>query len=399
MTGPSARIAIVGGGLGGLLAAVLLQQQGVREVVLFEARERLGGRILTAGADGALADPTRVATDRFDLGPSWFWPAAQPQLDQFVDALGLPRVAQFEDGDVMVERAGTQAPVRVRAQPDGAGSVRLAGGMASLVAALSARLEPGCVRTGEAVRRIRRVDGQVVLEVESVAGRTGRTGGTGGTGAIGAIGAIGETGEAGTWRAEQVLLALPPRLAERSIGFDPPLPPELARRWRDTPTWMAPHAKYVAVYDTPFWQGEGLSGAARSGRGPMAEIHDASVPGGPAALFGFVGVSATVRRGVPEDVLRTHCRAQLARLFGERAATPLADVLKDWALDPFTATAEDAESGGQHAAAPPRAAHEGAWAGRLAGIGSEWSPAFPGYLAGAVDAAIEGVREAVARLD
>jgi hypothetical protein len=24
---------------------------------------------------------------------------------------------------------------------------------------------------------------------------------------------------------------------------------------------------------------------------------------------------------VPEDVLRTHCRAQLARLFGERAAT------------------------------------------------------------------------------
>jgi monoamine oxidase len=375
MTDTPLRIAIVGGGLAGLLAAVLLQQQGVRGVVLFEARERLGGRILTAGADGAIADPTLAATDRFDLGPSWFWPAVQPQLEQLVDALGLPRVAQFEDGDVMVERAGTQAPVRMRAQADGAGSVRLAGGIASLVAALSARLEPRCLRAGEVVRGLRRVDGHVEIEVESTGG------------------------EASTWRAEQVLLALPPRLAERSIGFDPPLPPELARRWRDTPTWMAPHAKYVAVYDTPFWRDEGLSGAARSGRGPMAEIHDASVPGGPAALFGFVGVPATVRRGVPEDVLRTHCRAQLARLFGERAATPLADVLKDWALDPFTATAEDAESGGQHAAAPPKAAQDGPWAGTLAGIGSEWSRDFPGYLAGAVDAATEGVRAAVARLD
>jgi monoamine oxidase len=373
-SGTPLRIAIVGGGLAGLLAAVLLQQQGVRDVVLFEARDRLGGRILTAGADGAFADPTLAATDRFDLGPSWFWPAMQPQLDQLVDALGLQRVAQFEDGDVMVERAGTQPPVRVRAQADGAGSVRLAGGIASLVAALSARLDAGCVRTGEVVRRLRRIDDQVALEVETA------------------------SGEVRVWHAEQVLLALPPRLAERSITFDPPLPPELSRRWRDTPTWMAPHAKYVAVYDTPFWRDEGLSGAARSGRGPMAEIHDASVPGGPAALFGFVGVPATVRRGVPEDVLRTHCRAQLARLFGERAATPRADVLKDWALDPFTATAEDAESGGQHAAAPPKAAHEGAWAGKLAGIGSEWSRDYPGYLAGAVDAAIEGVGEVVARL-
>ena len=131
---------------------------------------------------------------------------------------------------------------------------------------------------------------------------------------------------------------------------------------------MAPYAKYVAIYDTPFWRDEGLCGGARSGRGPMGEIHDASVPGGPAALFGFLGVPAAVRRGVTEDELRTHCRAQLGRLFGERAA------------------------------APPKGADEGAWAGRLAGIGSEWSRDFPGYLAGAAQAAIEGVREAVARL-
>jgi cation diffusion facilitator CzcD-associated flavoprotein CzcO len=42
MTTPHARIAIVGGGLAGLVAAWRLQQQGVREVVLFEAHTTLG---------------------------------------------------------------------------------------------------------------------------------------------------------------------------------------------------------------------------------------------------------------------------------------------------------------------------------------------------------------------
>ena len=59
---------------------------------------------------------------------------------------------------------------------------------------------------------------------------------------------------------------------------------------------MAPHAKYVAVFDTPFWREAGLSGAGRSGRGPMTEIHDASLPGQAAALFGFLGVPPDVRK-------------------------------------------------------------------------------------------------------
>jgi monoamine oxidase len=35
---------------------------------------------------------------------------------------------------------------------------------------------------------------------------------------------------------------------------------------------------------------------------------------------------------------------------------------------------------------PRRSSRPRALAGRLAGIGSEWSPQFPGYLAGAVEA-------------
>ena len=145
--------------------------------------------------------------------------------------------------------------------------------------------------------------------------------------------------------------------------------------------------KYVAIYDAPFWREQGLSGEARSACGPLGEIHDASIPGGSAALFGFFGVPATARKGVPEVELRGLCRAQLVRLFGPLAATHSMDVIQDWALEPYTATTADLDSAGQHVEAPPSMAASGPWCGRLTGIASEWSPQFPGYVAGAVEAA------------
>jgi len=372
MTSFNARIAIIGGGLSGLVAAMRLAQQGVREVVLFEARDALGGRILSVDVGGSQVDATEPALDRFDLGPTWFWPALQPQLERLVGELGLKCFDQFEDGDLLVERSAQQAPQRMHGYTSEPPSMRLVGGTGALVAALRGRLDPRSVLTGQTVCRLQRNASHVELTVEDSAGT------------------------AATWRVQQVLLSLPPRLAEARLRFDPPLPPELARRWRATPTWMAPHAKYVAVYGAPFWRDQGLSGAARSGVGPMGEIHDVSMPGGHAALFGFVGVPAHVRRQVPNEVLRSHCRAQLGRLFGERAAAPVADALKDWATDPLTATDQDQDAGGHLAEAPPRSADSGPWHGRLIGIGSEWSPEFSGYLAGAVDAAERGVKQCLA---
>ena len=91
-------------------------------------------------------------------------------------------------------------------------------------------------------------------------------------------------------------------------------------------------------------------------------------------------------------MLRQHCRAQLARLFGPAAAHPVADALKDWTQDPLTATVQDQSSTGHHAAAPAAFTSEGVWAERIVGIGSEWSPHYPGYLAGALDATHRGLQ-------
>ena len=357
----SVRIAIVGGGLSGLYAAYRLEQQGFTDYVLLESRDIFGGRVLSVGAGGD-------QRQRYDLGPTWFWPDLQPGLDRLVRELGLACFRQHEAGDMMVERARGEPAFRTRGYVNAPASMRLADGMQALTDALRARLAPSRLIAGKSVRRLHRLDAHVELDSEDAAG------------------------ERTAWRAGHVLLAAPPRLVERTIGFMPALPAALASQWRAAATWMAPHAKYVALYDTPFWREAGLSGEARSAAGPLGEIHDASVPGGGGALFGFFAIPASIRASVPGKVLRAHCRAQLARLFGPQAARPTADFIKDWALDPYTASAADLEGVADHAAAPEAATGAAPWAGRVTGIGSEWSPQFPGYLAGAIDATDRGLQ-------
>lgn len=372
----TARVAIVGGGLAGLYAAYLLEQKGCHDYAVLEARDVLGGRISSipvaarsSPADGAAS----VAHNRFDVGPTWFWPDIQPQLDRLVRELGLERFSQHETGDAMFERPGDESTVRTRGYTNSPASMRLVGGMAALTDALRSHIADARIFRGHTVRRIRKLD---VIEVDTVD----------------------EAGQPMTWRVDHVLLAAPPRLVERTIEFAPALPEALARRWRATGTWMAPHAKYVAVYETAFWREQGLSGEARSARGPMAEIHDASMPGGSFGLFGFIGIPARARGDMPQDLLKLNCRAQLVRMFGPKAAAPQAECIKDWAFDRYTATAADIADGRGHDAAPPAGTGSGPWAGCLTGIGSEWSPRFPGYLAGAIEAADIGVQALLDRM-
>ncbi|WP_350561838.1 FAD-dependent oxidoreductase [Psychrobacter sp. CAL346-MNA-CIBAN-0220] len=367
-------VAIVGGGLSGLYAAFLLEQKGI-DYILLEARDTLGGRIIAAkhakkqSSEPSNSDTTEMAvTDSFDLGPSWFWPDYQQQLSHLINELQLESFAQFEEGDMMVERAPNEAPIRTQGYKSSPPSMRLTGGMAALIDALYCRLDKKRVHTGQIVRRLNNRGQYIELASKD------------------------SSGQVTTWQAQHVLLALPPRLAEASIEFTPALPLDLSKQWRETATWMAPHAKYFAIYDRPFWREQDLSGAARSALGPLNEIHDASIMGSSGALFGFLGVPAQVRQSVSEDLLKAHCRAQLVRLFGTQADSPQAEYLKDWAQDPFTATTADADSDGQHGSAPTAKAASGVWKDCLTGIGSEWSLQFSGYTAGAIEAASFGVQ-------
>lgn len=361
-------VAIVGGGLSGLYAATLLEQHGIHSYRVLEARAAFGGRILSLPDNG---DASSDSAARYDLGATWFWPELQPVMQSLLDELGLAAFRQHEDGDLLVQRSRSQPVNRVAGVASSPPGWRLAGGMAALTDALRHRLPARKLCACQRVIHLTCADDGIDVCIED------------------------SQGQSSMLRAAQVLLALPPRLAIGTLGFTPALPQALAAAWQQCATWMAPHAKYLAVYERPFWREQGLSGEARSAVGPMAEVHDASPQAGAGALFGFIGIPAHVRRNIPEAVFLAACRAQLVGLFGQGAAAPTAEFLKDWSGEVFTAVAADQQPAAHQAASIAISAASGDWSERLIGIGSEWSPLYSGYAAGALDAAQRGVRQLV----
>lgn len=355
-----ARIAIIGAGVAGLRVACLLEAAGV-DYVLIEARDSIGGRIMTVDEQGAPTD------DGFDLGPSWFWPQTQPDIGRLVDELGLPSFLQHSEGDVVFERMSREPSHRFRATAQEPQSRRLLGGSASLIRALEAGLPQERIRLGTKVIGAGLCDGLVTLTLQGPEGETSLV-------------------------VDRVVAALPPRLLEAQVRFVPAQPSENVARWRATPTWMAPHAKFFAFYDRPFWRADGLSGTAQSMVGPMVEMHDATTASGAAALMGFIGVPAEQRAARGEADLTTACVAQLARIFGANALRPRATLIKDWSADTLTATDADRFAGG-YIPVCDQPWVSGAWQDHLLLAGSETSPVEPGYLAGAVVAAERAARQ------
>ena len=115
------------------------------------------------GTVAGLSDPS----NRFDLGPSWFWPDFQQQLDSLVADLGLERFEQPVQGDTLIERIPEERPARTQGYSMSPSSVRLLGGMAALVDALAAKVNPDNVRMGQAVHRIHACEQHLQIESES----------------------------------------------------------------------------------------------------------------------------------------------------------------------------------------------------------------------------------------
>ena len=360
------KVAILGGGLAGLHAARLLHSAGV-DFQLLEARERLGGRILTSDETGSVAD------GGLDLGPSWFWPEMQPSIGALVDELGLAGFAQNSEGDVIFERTDRETPQRYPGMRQVPESMRLTGGTGSLVTAIAKGIPGDSLQLGARVTHMALGDGEVTVTISRADGSNH------------------------SLAAEQAIAAIPPRLLEATVSFTPAMESAVARRWRETATWMAPHAKFFALYDRPFWREVGLSGTAQSMVGPLVEIHDATTASGTAALFGFLGVDANQRASVGEERLVQGCVEQLGRLFGPQALHPRATLFKDWAADALTATPDDKDAG-MHPVPQSGTWVTGPWRHRLSLAGSETSMTDPGYLAGAVDAGRRAVAETLGRL-
>ncbi len=132
--------------------------------------------------------------------------------------------------------------------------------------------------------------------------------------------------------SRRVVVSVPPALAVR-IRYAPPLPPLRDQLSQKVP--MGYVIKCMAVYDQPFWRGAGLSGFAFDPGAPILEVHDNSPHDASCGvLVGF----AEGRQGrllgqlSPED-RRTAAIGAFAKFFGAKAARPIEFVEKDWAAD------------------------------------------------------------------
>ncbi|WP_300033119.1 FAD-dependent oxidoreductase [uncultured Roseobacter sp.] len=336
---------IVGGGLAGLSLADRLERAG-HDWLLVERAAHTGGRIRTRRFGGVPVD----------LGPAWIWPG-QPRSAALAARLGLDVFAQYSTGTGLFQRSGGQVQKGFGAGSM-QGSLRLSGGMQGLTDGLT-----------EALPEARILKGCPVLHL-----------------ARAAQGIVADTADKQI-TAQRVVMALPPRIAAQDIIFAPALPEPMQRTMAAVPTWMAGHAKIVAVCERAWWREAGLSGDAISQRGPMVEIHDASPADGSGfALFGFVGVPAAARAEHQAEILHL-AQEQLVALFGPQMAKGVTLHMEDWAQNPHVATAADHIPPAQHPAYGTPHELRDVWDGRMIFASSEMGEDFGGFLEGALEAA------------
>jgi monoamine oxidase len=348
-------IAIVGGGLTGLSLAKTLEQIGF-DCRLFEARDRLGGRILSR--------PCKVSAIPVDLGPAWFWP--QTAIVELVAELGLSTFPQRADGTVWVLTDPNQQPQKLENQMLQAGAQRIAGGMARLADALAASLPEDRVVLSSALTGLQDKGTHVEMIFRTPSGEMLQT-------------------------VRHIALAMPPRLIEEHILFSPALPNTVERALLNRPTWMAQQAKAVVTYGNlaDFRASVGSRNAfVHHEQAVLREVFDASsTVEGEAALGGFVALPAAERVRFRVG-LETLISSQLVQLFGPALEAGTLHY-QDWATERFTRSSLDRrEDAPVHSHEGDPHLRAGLWDGTLWFAGTEFAEQHAGHLEGAlIDAA------------
>ncbi len=347
-----AYVIVIGAGISGLATANLLRDAG-HKVLVLEARDQPGGRVRSVrdGERGGYLG---------DLGPTWMWPDVQPIIVSWLSRLELDVVEQFDTGHAVLEYEENSVPVTNHI-PGQLGTVRVHGGTQAIIDGLAGALPDGVIQSNAPVT-------SVVVDAQGVK-------------------IITRSDTVREFTATRLVVAVPPRLAVSAIDWQPTLSTSLRAALGSMPTWMAPHAKVVAIYDTPFWRERGLSGRIASRVGPIVEAHDHSGAGGAdAALWGFLGWPHDMRAEY-NGVLKDQIEAQLARCFGADAPTPTAIHIMDWATDPFVAVPDDLTGPMSHPTVGPNVLREPHFDERVYFAGAETAVQSPGLIEGAFAAA------------
>jgi monoamine oxidase len=198
-----------------------------------------------------------------------------------------------------------------------------------------------------------------------------------------------------TISAKQVIVAIPPTLAGR-IDYEPILPFErdqLTQRFG-----QGTLTKVAAVYRSPFWRNEGLSGMAVTTGGPVtATFDDSPQNGNPGVIFGFVGgdYARSYNAMTPAD-RQSAVLDQFVTFFGSKASKPVDFFETSWSGEQWTRGCPvGIPSQGTLLAYGDQIREP---VGRIHWAGTETSTFWNGYMDGAVRSGERAAAEALAGL-
>ena len=279
---------ILGAGLSGLTTGYSLAQSGESDFVILEARDRIGGRILTK--------------DGIDLGATWFQNYHEAML-QMVDVLGLQKFHQRSQGrSVMVYN--TAAPAHYfESDPNAPAAFRVSGGTMALIDGLAQHVSENIHLNTIASEIIKMENGLRVITNN------------------------------GIFEAAKLVVTLPPKLASQ-LTFNPVLPDSLLHAMDATPTWMSTAMKVGMTFSKPFWRAQGLSGMVIGQVGAVTELYDHSNKEDTTyRLMGFLNERL---RDLSAEERKAKILNYLSTYLGEGIHEYLSYEEKDWGIDAHT---------------------------------------------------------------